>query len=102
MIIKTELKCLIVKTERIFSNTGLGVETGDGEPTGVLEDLEKEMLKSSETVLKLIEEAKGHIESVIIAPLPNFNEEDANYLINTLKECKLQIKFLENLVKGGK
>lgn len=57
------------------------------------------MMKSTETVLTLIEGAYGHIEAILMCPSPNFNEDDANYLRSVLKECKLQIEHLDKLVK---
>lgn len=56
-------------------------------------------MKSTETVLTLIEGAYGHIEATLMCPSPNFDENDANYLRSVLKECKLQIEHLDKLVK---
>lgn len=59
-------------------------------------------MKSTETVLTLIEEAYGHIEATLMCPSPNFDENDANYLRSILKECKLQMEHLNKLVEEGR
>lgn len=57
---------------------------------------------SSISVNQRIDEAMGYMEAILMTKVPNFCQNDADYLRGVFKECKLQIEHLEDLIKDNK
>lgn len=57
---------------------------------------------SSVSVNGRIDKAIEYMEAILATKTPNFCENDADYLRSVLRQCKLQIEHLEDLIKDYK